>query len=478
MESFLRLGLRSDLGHAAVDEQLDAGDVAAVVRRQEQRGLRDLVRVAHPTQRNRPDHVLLELLDLLLAQPQAVEARRVDRTRADRVDADLAGLEIDRPAPRERPHRRLGRAVHAEALEALGAGDRRVQDDRPAVPEERQRLLHGEEQTLDVAAERRVEVLLGDRAQRRERAAAVIGEADVEPAFLSPHRLVQTVQVRELRHVALNAGGPLADLLHRGVELVRAAAGDEDVRAFLREPARGREADAAVATRDDGDFPFESIHERHSFLAASAALGFSRATLTPSFSPSGGLTTSRSCPLRPETISTDCPRSRPNWTPRSFPVPSPCTATTWEPAARVTIAVAGTTHTSSDGGTLNLTCAYMPGISARSSLRRRPSVSSVRDVGSRAPAVLAMVPTNVRCGNSGTRTFASWPGVIERTNVCGTLTKMRRLSMRAIRKSGLAPLPLPEVMRAPRSMPRIVMIPAKGASSRWKDCRAARRWTL
>src|SRR5207244_9963053 len=111
----------------------------------------------------------------------------------------------------------------------------------------------------------------------------------------------------------------------------------------------------------------------------------------PDLSSSDGLTETSSCATEPETIATDCPRSRPNWTPRYFTVPSPRTATTWEPAARVTIAVAGTTHTSSDGGTLNLTCAYMPGISARSSLRRRTSVSSVRDVGSRAPAVLAMV---------------------------------------------------------------------------------------
>src|SRR5207244_13638900 len=51
--------------------------------------------------------------------------------------------------------------------------------------------------------------------------------------------------------------------------------------------------------------------------------------------------------------------------------------------------------------------------------------------------------------------------------------------MRAIRKSGgLALEPLPDVMRAPRSVPRTVMIPANGASSRWNDCSAVRRWTL
>ena len=86
-----------------------------------------------------------------------------------------------------------------------------------------------------------------------------------------------------------------------------------------------------------------------------------------------------------------------------------------------------------------------------------------------------MVPMNTRLGNSGTSTVAFWPGTIERTYVCGTLTKMRSVSMRAIRKSGLAPLLLPAVISAPRSMPRNVMIPANGASSRWNDCKAASR---
>src|SRR2546422_394410 len=401
-----RVGL--DLGHAAVDEQLDAGDVAAVIGRQEERGLRDLVGAAHPPHRNRGHDILLELLDLRLAQPQAIEARRLDRTRADRVDADPAPLEIDGPAARERAHRRLGGAVDAGGLEALGGGDGRVQDDRAAILKQRQGLLHREEQALDVGAERRVELLLGDRAERRENAGAGIGEDDVDAPFLAPYRRIETVQVRELRDVPLHAGGLLADLPHRDIQLALTATGDEDVRAFLREPARGGEADAAVPTRDDRDFPFESIHARHSFfLAASTALGGSSATRTPSFSPSGGLTMSRSAPPSPETISTDCPRSLPSCTGTYRTVPSSRTATTCGPAARVTSAVAGTIHTSSAGATLNLTRAYMPGISARASLRSRTPLSSVRDAGSSAPAVLAIVPTNVRFGNSGTSTVAS-----------------------------------------------------------------------
>ena len=50
--------------------------------------------------------------------------------------------------------------------------------------------------------------------------------------------------------------------------------------------------------------------------------------------------------------------------------------------------------------------------------------------------------------------------------------------MRAIRNSGLAPVPLPAVIRAPRSIPRAVMIPAKGAPTFWNDCSAISRCTL
>jgi hypothetical protein len=127
---------------------------------------------------------------------------------------------------------------------------------------------------------------------------------------------------------------------------------------------------------------------------------------------------------------------------------------------------------------LNATCAYMPGSSAWSSLRSRTSVSSVRDVGSRAPAVLAILPTNARCGYSGTAMPTSWPGAIDRTNACGTFTKMRRVSTWAIRNSGLVPLPLPAVISAPRSMPRAVMMPANGASTFWNACSVVRRCTL
>src|SRR5207245_1823974 len=44
--------------------------------------------------------------------------------------------------------------------------------------------------------------------------------------------------------------------------------------------------------------------------------------------------------------------------------------------------------------------------------------------------------------------------------------------------SRFAPLPLPEVIKAPRSIPRAVMMPANGASTLWKDWSAISRCTL
>jgi hypothetical protein len=60
-----------NLGHAAIDEQLDACDVAAVVRGEEHGGVRHLVRRAHPAQRYGGDDVRLHLVDLLPRPPPA-----------------------------------------------------------------------------------------------------------------------------------------------------------------------------------------------------------------------------------------------------------------------------------------------------------------------------------------------------------------------------------------------------------------------
>src|SRR6516164_8056364 len=98
--------------------------------------------------------------------PGLVEARRFGRTGADGVHADLAMPQVGGPAAGERPHGGLAGAVDAARFHPLDRGDRGIQDDRPAGRKERQRLLHGEEQPLDVDGEELVEVFLADRPER------------------------------------------------------------------------------------------------------------------------------------------------------------------------------------------------------------------------------------------------------------------------------------------------------------------------
>jgi hypothetical protein len=74
---------------------------------------------------------------------------------------------------------------------------------------------------------------------------------------LALHCGEQPVEVCQVRDVARHAGDVLADLPDRLIEFRLAAAGDEDVGA-LGDVAPGRgQADAAVATSNQGNFPFK-----------------------------------------------------------------------------------------------------------------------------------------------------------------------------------------------------------------------------
>ena len=90
-----------DLRHTPINEQFDAGEITAVIRREEQNDFRDFVRSSHPTQRYGGYYTRLELLKLFSRLHQATEARCVYWTRTDGVDTDLAAFQIDRPGARE-----------------------------------------------------------------------------------------------------------------------------------------------------------------------------------------------------------------------------------------------------------------------------------------------------------------------------------------------------------------------------------------
>jgi len=111
-----------NLGQAAIDEQLDAGNVAAVVRGEKHGGIRDLVRRAHPAHRHGGHDVRLELVELLPRPPGDVDPRRFNRARANGVHADLVVPQVHRPTARERPHSGLAGTVNTGKYTPLGRG--------------------------------------------------------------------------------------------------------------------------------------------------------------------------------------------------------------------------------------------------------------------------------------------------------------------------------------------------------------------
>ena len=70
----------------------------------------------------------------------------------------------------------------------------------------------------------------------------------------------EAIEVGAVRHVSLHAGDIFPDLLNGCGQFSVAAAGDEDVCAFADKLPGGREADAAIAARNERDFSFKLAH--------------------------------------------------------------------------------------------------------------------------------------------------------------------------------------------------------------------------
>src|SRR5258707_953155 len=134
----------SNRGQAAIDWEVHACDEACFVRGEEQGGRRDLLRAAEPPERDGRGKLGTGLVGPLFGRRLLLEDRRVDRAWADRIDPDATILQLRRPRADEGADCRLGGAVSGEAGDALVCGDRGDHDDRPAVIQKRQRLLHRE----------------------------------------------------------------------------------------------------------------------------------------------------------------------------------------------------------------------------------------------------------------------------------------------------------------------------------------------
>ncbi len=141
--------------------------------------------------------------------------------------------------------------------QALQVQAGRYQHDRSPLAHQRQRLLHGEVNAAGVDAKRLVEMVRRHILSERAFDKAGAGNDDIESAFFIPHPAIETIKIVEIGDIGLDGSHVPTDLGLRLVEFALTAADDENVGALRHELLRGREADAARTTGDDGDFSIE-----------------------------------------------------------------------------------------------------------------------------------------------------------------------------------------------------------------------------
>ncbi len=152
------------------------------------------LRAADPADRDDRGQMLLDLVYALAGEIR--ETVRVGRAWADRVDPDAALLQFDRQRARQRPDRGLARVIDAVPRRAVARRDRRHQDDRRPVVQQRQRFLDGEVGAAERQADGGIEPLwrdIGDPG--RASAAPGVGDEHVDVAPASFDDRVKPLEV-------------------------------------------------------------------------------------------------------------------------------------------------------------------------------------------------------------------------------------------------------------------------------------------
>jgi hypothetical protein len=79
--------------------------------------------------------------------------------------------------------------------------------------QQRQRLLHGEQQTLQIHVKLPVKMFFTDLIERRKRACASVGKEDVKLALLRLRHRIQLVQISQFGDVALKSSDTVPRIL-------------------------------------------------------------------------------------------------------------------------------------------------------------------------------------------------------------------------------------------------------------------------
>src|SRR6266404_4986626 len=252
---------RLDLGQPAVHSHFGAGHERSIRRRQERNRSGNLRRLADSLHRHFGHHVPYELVDLFLRQPGARKSLRcLNRARAHRIHANPSLGQFRRQRTRERTQSRLCCRVHRTIRQADFARHRRIDDDRGAVIQQRQRFLNREIHAFRIDVEKFVVQAFRRRREWRELVNPRVREQHVDFSEFLQDRSVEFVQISRLGDVRSHSNHVLADLLYRLVQRFLVAPGNHHARAFLVKPLRRRQSDAAVSPGYNCYFSFESLH--------------------------------------------------------------------------------------------------------------------------------------------------------------------------------------------------------------------------
>src|SRR5713226_2610532 len=217
----------SDLSYAPVHKEFRPVYEARVFRREESDGLRHLRGVAKTAHRDCAGELLKQGV-LVIRRHEAGETRCRNWARAHDVDANAPRGELENPGPGEASNCGFGRAVHAEARGSLPPSGRTREDHGAAFLHQRQGLLDREEQSLHVRSEDPVDVLRGDGLERKHVSATGVREHHVEATRVPGDLFVKPVEIRDVRHVGLDANGAAPNRASGVRHLGPASASDEE----------------------------------------------------------------------------------------------------------------------------------------------------------------------------------------------------------------------------------------------------------
>ena len=207
--------------------------------------------LAHAMHRHVLDHRLAQLVLGLRRQADvAADQRRLDRPRADDVDADALIDQLGGEVAAERAHARLGGRVHDVAGDALLRADRSDQHDVPPRCISGSAFCTAKNHALEVDAVQLVPVSLGDLPHRHEGADPRGDEQHIELAEAPAHLGHQMIERGHVGDVDAHGLRPMSHGRGGAGERGRIAPGDDHAPALARRSAAPGEADATV-TADD-----------------------------------------------------------------------------------------------------------------------------------------------------------------------------------------------------------------------------------